>query len=195
MIMGEISKGKITLADTIEWCKKILNTPEGKRNKEEVEGWLTKLNIKSYLPLMEKAGIVNKILFLKTMPDYNSEIMNIVELEKIKFWEILLAYTDIDMDESENLKTVENYDILYFAIGDYIYARCYNDYNRIIKMIDDYTNYSNIQTMLEGFNEIRDFDYGNIEKSLEDTIDRLGDLQDKIEDIRTDNVTTNAFDV
>lgn len=171
----------IKLEEVIEWCKNFISTEE--HDKEEIEAWLNNIEVKSYLSLMDKASAVNKVLFLRDVPVFGDEVLNIVEFEKLKFWHILLLYTNIDIGNNTDILSAENYDVIYSVIGDYIYIKCYNDYNRTIKMIDDIINYTNIQKMAEIVESLSGLDTERMNESLEDAIGILDGITDSYQEM------------
>jgi hypothetical protein len=103
---------------------------------------------------MEKQAIILRLIFYTQFDNTSLNENRVLELETRKFWNILLKYTNINVDEYEHLCTYDNYDICFALMGDWLLTFVEKDYNRIIKMIDDIINLNSIQETLYSLENI-----------------------------------------
>lgn len=149
----------IKLEEAIEICNKFINR---EITQEELEAWGNTIEIQLYIPIASKSFYAKKVV---EECFYSDDMgVKIAQLEMNKFWYILLKYTNI-YTENEDLFTIDNYDILYPVIGYWLKGIVQNDYEVIMKMIDDMLNYANVLTMTNSVEELSKIDLKAVAKS------------------------------
>lgn len=124
---------KVMLSEIIQKCKEF---DEGKSNKEVLDELGSRITVKNYLSIVDKMAILCDFYFSKSSI-YNSVEEKLIEFETKKFWKILLKYTNIEID-NKDLCNLDNYDLCFPMIHDYIAQFCYVDYERTCQMISNY---------------------------------------------------------
>lgn len=148
-------KKEVPIDEVIEICKEYLN---GEISQEDLEKWgKDRIKIRFYLPIEEKSFCVDNLI--NNLYYDNNSIFKSVMLEMNKFWYILLEYTNIENLEQDKF-TIENYDIIYSCLGNWIFSLVQLDYNSVEKIIDTAMNYLNILSLT---NIVSGFDIKNIE--------------------------------
>jgi hypothetical protein len=140
---------KIILEDKMEkiYLTEVLNKARNLRDKKinetEYKGFLEKIIIYNYIPLITKTKLIMGLSVYKTMFSDGYPEFVAAEVEKLKVFGLLLAYTNILIEEDEN--TYENYDdFILFGFYDLIKDRVEQDYNRLEKMFDNFVSTSNL---------------------------------------------------
>ena len=168
----------IPIEELIQKCQAYVN---GDINLEEIQEYVKQIKVVPYLPIVDKTVIISNMLFEAEFEEGNDIEENILYLELYKFWNVLLEYTNIDLGSSPEIKSVENYDLLYSLISGYILYYCYADYQQIIKMFENALNVWNIQRLMASFGN---FDEERLAKTNEEIKKELQYLQDH-EDVLT----------
>ena len=159
---------KILLTEVIDMCSKFINK---EIDIEELEKWGEKIEIKTYLPIVDKMAILYDFLLLKSSKFSGIEAQ-LAEIEVQKFWKILLKYTNIEIDD-ETLCTFDNYDKCYMVLGDYIVQFCYIDYDRICKMISESWFLNSIKVLAD---YLENLDIDSLKENNEKTSEFLKEL-------------------
>lgn len=136
----------IKLEDVINTC---LSYHNQEITREEFQEFMNKIYIKKYLPISTKSLLINYILLSDDFLGIIEESVLSIEIELKKFYRIMLAYTNISTENSDNLMTMTNYDLLMMYLGDIIEDFCKNDYNRTISMLENTINFANINNLME----------------------------------------------
>ena len=156
-------KKYIQLEEVIDVCNKFIN---GEMSQEELEAWGNTIEIRLYMPLVEKSLCVKKILD-ECFYDEDKTTKNI-QLEMNKFWYILLKYTNINV-EDESLLNVDNYDTIYSVIGYWLLNIVRHDYNVVIKMLEQATIYEYILEISNDIDKVQPIEnFVDMKKSVKD---------------------------
>ena len=171
---------KITLKDCIFEIDSFL---ENKITPEELNSWGKNLNVRMYLPILEKMDNILYLISSLNMKDNIDSTITIIELYKDLFFKVLLkGYCKIEL--VEGLETYQNYDKLYPFLNPYIMQYCKEDFMHFCYMLKDCLNFNNIFN----FNQIlSNFDY---EKMSENTseykklIEEIGKNEKLVSDLK-----------
>jgi len=131
---------KINLNVVIEQIKKF----EARQiTADEFEEFAGGIYVYNYIPLINKVSLIADLTFYRTLFEGNLPEVLMGELEKIKLFGLLFAYTNIDVSVEQN--TFENYDIIMkSSITDGILEICQKDYFKLEKMFDSFISVSNL---------------------------------------------------
>lgn len=129
----------VPISEVVGVCKQFI---EGKINQSELEEWGKKITVKVYLSVQIKMRILSNIINYSNYIETTDCSWETVQIEEMKFWYGLLAYTNIQVlpAEEELYYTDDMYDLLYPIIGLWIEQYCENDYQALCKMLDNNFN-------------------------------------------------------
>lgn len=123
--------------------------------RKAVEEELNKIIIIPYLPLADKILILSHILYDKEFLFQNNSLRRMIELEESKFWDGLMQYSNITIEEDEEEHiTRETMDLIMLAIGKVFNLVCGEDYRVFCSMIDNalfLESVENLTNMLSTF--------------------------------------------
>lgn len=181
-----------------EVIAKIKEFVEGKISEKEIDEFGNSLNIRAYIPLMDKLRLA--ITIVSKQEYYNYEVLEIkmAEFYKDLFFDVLLKnYAMIEVDDEDC--TYENYDLLYPVLGTWLLSYCGNDYNIVKEMIQDSMNLYNIKAINDSVGSISNEgiekliqENKNFMKTLEENKPVIEDLKDIM--IGTDKNTKLAIE-
>ena len=181
-----------------EVIAKIKEFVEGQISEKEIDEFGNSLNIRAYIPLMDKLRLA--ITIVSKQEYYNYEVLEIkmAEFYKDLFFDVLLKnYAMIEVDDEDC--TYENYDLLYPVLGTWLLSYCGNDYNIVKEMIQDSMNLYNIKAINDSVGSISDEgiekliqENKNFMKTLEENKPVIEDLKDIM--IGTDKNTKLAIE-
>ena len=159
---------KLKLSDYLIMCSEFEKDPTNTDILDGIDGFLSRLSIREYIPLHEKEIIMMNVL-TSLNKDYDAPGTAVfLEIGKISMG--LLAYCT----NLENDATFLNYsyyivDAIYMhGLYDIITAICEEDCNRLFKMIDDTINASNIYRITETASLFNQNSYDEWLKNMED---------------------------
>lgn len=135
----------LKLSEVIKICKEI---KMGNLDQEAIAELLEPIVVVSYLPIMEKYKIITLILYGQNEDNKDDVQSQMLYIENQKFWSILMAYTNIDIETEEYLQNVTNYDLIMSTVGNILIALCQYDYERSCQMLDNAIQLSNIHNLL-----------------------------------------------
>lgn len=144
---------KINLKDVIDVCSKFI---ESNGKNTELIDLESKLIIKNYLPMDEKAVCITKA-FLDADKDYSiPSIFIAIGFDIAILFDCLLSYVNIDIEKiTDEEKTYENYDLIYQSgLGDYILNYCKQDYERLVKMVDKALSIEHVSALLNSLDSV-----------------------------------------
>ena len=166
-------KKNISLEEVIDICNKFTS---GEMSREELESWGNTIEIRLYLPIVEKTLCIDKIIDESSYSE--DKHIKIAQLEMNKFWHILLQYTNIETEGHEDLFTIANYDLIYPVIGYWLKGLLRQDYDVVIDMLNQSINYSNILDMIATTEEVsQNNDYKKLAKIYKAILDILKDKE------------------
>lgn len=166
----------IPFSEVIEMCMKYINK---EITLKELQTWGDKVVFKRYIPLTDKMLLLSRIIYFNTYSDNVEEKM--IQLQLYKFFDILLAYTNIEVSESDI--TIDNYDICNSILGDWLLTISGVDYYKTIELLNDYMNYNNVEQILitgENLNNVSLSEYNQTQK---DFLTKLGDNPSMLKDM------------
>lgn len=140
---------KVMLSEVIEKCRQYAT---GESDKEVLDEMGSRITVKSYLPILDKMGILYDFYFSKSSL-FSTIEGKIIENEVKKFWKILLKYTNIEID-NEDLCNFDNYDLCFPMLHDYIAQFCYLDYDRTCRMVAENMMMAMIKIISTYFEEL-----------------------------------------
>jgi hypothetical protein len=170
----------ILLSEVIDVCNEFTY---GEMTYEELVEWGKKVEIKQYLPLMDKMSILLDLTIGQSFDDTEISELLILQMENKKFWFVLLKYTNIEIGDDLDLCSFDNYDLCFPIIGDWILGFCIVDYNRLIQMLNDTTNVNNIKNiskMLENIDMEKIKEYS---KQVNETFEYLDKNEKLVEEL------------
>lgn len=173
----------VSLKEVLDFCVSVLNK---EIDKDGVEEFLNKIFIKHYLPILDKYQCVIYLSNICLYSSYNE--MTVIALEEKKFWNVLLAYTNIQTTGWEKLETEENYDIIFSVLGDIFLEVCGKDYARTIKMFDDLNNFNNISSLLDLLYTMDSGKIDDVTKGLKNQFKILNENKDLIDSMTNSSV-------
>ena len=91
-----------------------------------------KIKVRNYIPILEKGNISRAYMFKAALmeSEFIDPILKATEMEIMWRFDILFAYTNIEVDDDD--KTFDNYDLLTsYGVFDYIRKRCDWDLNKM----------------------------------------------------------------
>lgn len=143
----------MTIEILLEQCALLVNDPQN--YEDNFNKMVRGLQIKKYLPLDQKLVILYSVLLennlsLDTLPAVFSS-----KIEVSLLFNGLLAYTNIEGDISVEIKTYENYDLIYMSgLADYILQFCSNDYNKLIELLNRSIAFENLVNLINSLSAI-----------------------------------------
>lgn len=171
---------KIKFKDVIEQCQLFIN---GDISHEDLESFCDKIYFKTYLPIEEKIILIRKVT--KSFYDEDDIELMILQFELYKFYMILIeGYTNIYIDEDDG--TIENYNICYSCLGNWMLTICGIDYQKTVDMLKDYLKLSNINEvslMATKINNTSFEEYNKEQKKMLNWIKKNPDIIKDIKDV------------
>lgn len=164
---------ELRISDYIIMCSDFEKNPDNTELIKDIENFISKLEIREYLPLKQKELITMEII-TSLSPDFDAP-GTAAFLENGRVSKGLLSYCVNLINDlpiiSYNYFTVDA--IYQYGLYEAVISRCRDDYNRLIKMIDDVVNASNIYKIVQTaslFNE----------DSYKDWLDSMNQLKDSL---------------
>jgi hypothetical protein len=142
---GIKEEDKISITEVVEKCTQFLSN---EITLEELQEWAKKIKIVSYLPILKKLNILSQIFLFEEFLESQMTPLKVIQIETIKFWKILLAYTNIKTNEKD-MQTFENYDICFPLLYEWILAYCSIDYSNFVNMLEKGVNIENVANLSE----------------------------------------------
>lgn len=177
---------KVKLEELLTKCKEFL---EEKITHEELIEWSKKIIIIPYLPIRVK---VKNILYVFSNCFYKEDLLErFIELEMNRFWYIILAYTNIELDE--DLLNEENYDIISSLCYNWIITNIYSDYNACLHIMDEIYNYSHHNELKSTFSKLSNTDFKELIDADNKMIDYLNSNPDLVKDLSNIILSTNSI--
>lgn len=172
-----MKENMVKLSDVLEKINGFIN---GNYTQEDLDNWCSCIEFYPKLTTREKYAKIEDIIHNK---EYSENVFeSFIELEMNKFWYGLLAYTNIDISETE-LLTEENYDILNIFFTDWALGYIEKDYTIFLKLFDSLWTYSSMvstnQALIDALFEIsKENQQGDIDfiTYLKENPDTLKDL-------------------
>lgn len=119
-------------------------------SQQDLDDWCSCIKIKAAITTREKLIIIDKIILGY---EYSENVIDTYTMmEMNKFWEGLLAYTNIDISESELLNE-ENYNVLNLFLSNWILGYVEKDYKEFLRLFDSVWNYYLIESLSDGMFE------------------------------------------
>lgn len=172
---------KLSLELIIEKAKGFIS---GEISQEEMANLGGEMTIRSYIPILEKMGLIMAILNQHIYSNVETQEIRMVEMYKnIFFYLMLSGYANIDCSDRE-LITYSNYDLLYPIYAPFILSYCKDDYELTINMLKDSINFYNIQDISEGLNGINETALQEATKANKDLMRELGENKDLIHELK-----------
>lgn len=171
---------KVMLSEVIKKCE---DFDKGNSKKEVLDELGSRITVKSYLPILEKMEILYDFYFSKNSL-FSSVEGEIIEFEMNKFWKILLRYTNIEIDDKK-LCNLDNYDLCFSMIHDYIAQFCYIDYNRTCKMVSDYMTMACVKMISSYFEEMDTKGIENSNKEMKEFLKTLTNDKELISELNS----------
>lgn len=173
----------ISIQEVVVMCDNFINN---NTSEEDFVKWADGIMIKKYLPLVEKQKIVNTLIMKFFSYELTTSTMFIGDLEMDKFFEGLLAYTNIEIKGYEEFLSSTTYDLIMMCLGQVILAICGYDYNILMDMFNNAVNVKNIVGLMDKFNvinaETAKHQSNDLKKVLE-AMSKNSDIMDKVTEI------------
>ena len=172
---------KISLELIIEKAKGFIS---GEISQEDMASFGGEITIRSYIPILEKMGIIMSILNQHIYSNVETQEIKTIEMYRnIFFYLILDGYANIDCSD-RNLITYSNYDLLYPIYAPFILSYCKDDYELTMTMLKDSINFYNIQDISNGLNSINEDALKEATKANKDLMKELGTNKELIHELK-----------
>ena len=157
---------QIKLAELVNIASRFV---QGKTSVEELDELGNRMTIRNYIPILDKMRLIMAIIFKFNAEDVEMHEIRVINMERELFFDVLLGgYALIDVNDPD-LRTYQSYDLLYPLFANFILQYCKDDYNKIVKMIEDSLNIYAMQDLDSLFNNV---DY----KALKETAKQHAEL-------------------
>ena len=142
---------QINLAELVNIASRFV---QGKTSVEELDELGNRMTIRNYIPILDKMRLVMAIIFKFNAEDVEMHEIRVINMERELFFDVLLGgYALIDVNDPD-LRTYQSYDLLYPLFANFILQYCKDDYNKIVKMIEDSLNIYAMQDLDSLFNNV-----------------------------------------
>ena len=142
---------QIKLAELVNVASRFV---QGKTSVEELDELGNRMTIRSYIPILDKMRLIMAIIFKFNAEDVEMHEIRVINMERELFFDVLLGgYALIDVNDPD-LRTYQSYDLLYPLFANFILQYCKDDYNKIVKMIEDSLNIYAMQDLDSLFNNV-----------------------------------------
>lgn len=142
---------QIKLAELVNIASRFV---QGKTSVEELDELGNRMTIRNYIPILDKMRFIMAIIFKFNAEDVEMHEIRVINMERELFFDVLLGgYALIDVNDSD-LRTYQSYDLLYPLFANFILQYCKDDYNKIVKMIEDSLNIYAMQDLDSLFNNV-----------------------------------------
>lgn len=157
---------------------------QGKATVDELDEFGNRMTIRSYIPILEKMRLIMAIIFKFNSEDVEMHEIRVINMERELFFDVLLGgYALIDVTDPD-MRTYQSYDVLYPLFANYILQYCKDDYNKIVKMIEDSLN---IYAMKDLDSLLGNIDYQALKESAkqhEELLKKLEKNKNMVADLR-----------
>ena len=142
---------QIKLAELVNVASRFV---QGKSSVEELDELGNRMTIRNYIPILDKMRLIMAIIFKFNAEDVEMHEIRVINMERELFFDVLLGgYALIDVNDPD-LRTYQSYDLLYPLFANFILQYCKDDYNKIVKMIEDSLNIYAMQDLDSLFNNV-----------------------------------------
>lgn len=142
---------QIKLAELVNIASRFV---QGKTSVEELDELGNRMTIRNYIPILDKMRLIMAIIFKFNAEDVEMHEIRVINMERELFFDVLLGgYALIDVTDPD-LRTYQSYDLLYPLFANFILQYCKDDYNKIVKMIEDSLNIYAMQDLDSLFNNV-----------------------------------------
>lgn len=142
---------QIKLAELVNVASRFV---QGKTSVEELDELGNRMTIRNYIPILDKMRLIMAVIFKFNAEDVEMHEIRVINMERELFFDVLLGgYALIDVNDSD-LRTYQSYDLLYPLFANFILQYCKDDYNKIVKMIEDSLNIYAMQDLDSLFNNV-----------------------------------------
>ena len=173
-----------------EVIAKIKEFVEGKISEKEIDEFGNSLNIRAYIPILDKLKLAITIVSKQEYSNYETLEIKMAEFYKDMFFLVLLGgYAMLEVDDEDC--TYDNYDLLYPVLGTWLLSYCGNDYAIILDMIKESMSLYNIRFISDTVNEISE---KGLEKAIEENkkiVDFLNENEPLVADLKDIFLATN----
>ena len=180
----------IPFSEMVDMCVKYINK---EITLDELRKWGDKVVFKRYIPLSDKMLLLARVIYYNMYSENIDE--RIIQLQLYKFFDILLAYTNIDVSEDDI--TIDNYDICNSILGDWLLTVSGVDYYKTIELLNDYMNYNNVEQIVttgQNLNNVSLSEYNQVQKDFIDKIEKNPNmLKDMLDIMRLNDPNLSAL--
>lgn len=171
----------IELHDVVSVCQKYV---EKEISKVEFEVFIKEIKTISYLPLVEKMALLYVIHYHPKFKENTFDAVAFqINMELIKVFKILFAYTNINTEEySSIIFSEQNYDYFYESgLIDIILKDCEKDYNKIISMLLESISFENLISLGDIVNGLNN-------NTVDEGLDAMKFFQEEMSDADKDRL-------
>lgn len=152
------------LKDVLEICDKFIKSPEDFDVAEAYNNMLQSLTIRAYLPMQEKVIALVRMIIDSDKDIDVEETFFTAGLELACCFDGLLTYANIDTEINIEIKSYENYDLIYRSgLADYILQFCEKDYDRLVRMMERTLSFQNLKELTTS---LRELNFGELDKTF-----------------------------
>ena len=176
----------IGLDEAVKYCSNYLM---GNISEEDFKIWADTIRFRTYIPLEEKNEIINLLISKAIQYDLNYISLFSIDLEIDKFFYAFLKYTNISLEDHEDLITSDTYDILQSTLGKILLVFVKEDYEQMISLYNETMNYKNIVKLMDRFNVLDTKAVKSQDKTLNNLLKLIEspEIVDKVTKILTIN--------
>ena len=176
----------IGLDEAVKYCSNYLM---GNISEEDFKIWADTIRFRTYIPLEEKNEIINLLISKAIQYDLNYISLFSIDLEIDKFFYAFLKYTNISLEDHEELITSDTYDILQSTLGKLLLVFIKEDYEQMISLYNETMNYKNIINLMDRFNVLDTKAVKSQDKTLNNLLKLIEspEIVDKVTKILTIN--------
>lgn len=162
---------KIKLSDLLLSCADFIEDPQ--LNEANMASMISKIQVRSYIPLGDKAKYVRAILDSAELIDENIVLLAMnLELGKAIYGLICGYCINVENDLDVSSVQLGVYDLIYqTGLADEILKYCERDYKIFCNLVDSAVNCSNVFNVMQAFSSVNP-----------DNIEAFGDIIDSLKE-------------
>lgn len=174
--------GKLSFREILGMCTSFI---KGEIKPEEFSEWLETINVRSYIPALDKLALLVQCTTEVQFADTNTQEILIMELYRYVFFYLYISgYLGVSVEPDDI--TYENYDILEPLMGPVIeqYAKRDIDlFNSMLKQTFDFYGTATMNERLAGIDYNKMDEYTNANKSYMEELGKNTQMVESLRDI------------
>lgn len=140
----------INITEVLQICGDVVKDPTSKRANEALRGLQKRLEVRTYLPMTQKASVLFRATMDSDRPYDDNYAIFTMAMEVAMVFDGLLAYTNIEPVWDNTIKNYDTYDILeQSGFIDYVLQFCERDYNKLARLFERTVSVAHLMSLLE----------------------------------------------